>query len=92
MLKKSKKNGYYRLINQQTGNIKILKHYKNGRVHGKMIYYWDNGQIRLTGQYDNMRRTGSWKTYDPNGDLILEENFNSPGHKETKQRRVLLPI
>ena len=91
MLKKPKKNGYYRLINQQTGQIKILKHYKNGRVHGKMIYYWDNGQIRLMGQYNNMRRTGTWKTYDPNGDLILEENFYRPGHKETKQL-VLLPI
>ena len=27
MLKKTKKNGYYRLINQRTGKVKILKHY-----------------------------------------------------------------
>ena len=31
---KRKKNGYFRLINQKTGLVKILKHYKNGIVHG----------------------------------------------------------
>ena len=41
MLKKHKKNGYYRIINQRTGRLKLVKHYKNGLVHGKIIYYWD---------------------------------------------------
>ena len=91
MLKKPTKNGYYRLINQQTGKVKILKHYQNGLVHGKIIYYWDNGQIRLMGQYEKMRRIGTWKTYSPNGDLILEENFNSQSPNETN-RLILLPI
>ena len=91
MLKKPTKNGYYRLINQQTGKVKILKHYQNGLVHGKIIYYWDNGQIRLTGQYEKMRRVGTWKTYDPNGNLILEENFDSKDYKGTN-KLALLPI
>jgi len=91
MLKKPKKNGYYRLINQKTGRMKILKHYKNGIVHGKIIYYWDNGQIHLTGQYDQMHRIGTWKTYDINGDLILEENYTRQDKKESNQL-FLLPI
>ena len=91
MLKKPKENGYYRLINQKTGKVKILKHYQNGLIHGKMIYYWDNGQMRVTGQYEKMRRIGTWKTYDSSGDLILEENFNHPDHIETK-KQALLPI
>ena len=91
MLKKHKKNGYYRIINQKTGRIKLVKHYKNGRVHGKIIYYWDNGQIHLTGQYENMRRTGTWQTYDSKGDLIMEDNYTSQDHKETKQL-ALLPV
>ena len=91
MLKKHKKNGYYRIINQKTGRLKLVKHYKNGLVHGKIIYYWDNGQIRLTGQYEKMRRIGIWKTYDSNGDLIIEENYTNPDYKETKQL-VLLPV
>ncbi len=91
MLKKPKKNGYYKLINQKTGRLKLVKHYKDGVVHGKIIYYWDNGEIRLTGQYENMRRTGIWKTYDTNGSLILEENYNKDGLIQEKQL-VLLPI
>ena len=91
MLKKPKKNGYYRLLNQRTGKIKMLKHYKNGLVHGKIIYYWDNGQIRLTGQYDKMHRIGIWKTYESNGDLIHEENYDRKENSETDQL-VLLPI
>ena len=91
MLNKQKKNGYYRIINQQTGQLKLVKHYKNGFVHGKIIYYWDNGQIRLTGQYDKMHRVGNWITYESNGDLIREENYD---HKESSQtdQLVLLPI
>ena len=91
MLKKTKKNGYYRLVNQKTGKVKILKHYKNGIVHGKILYYWDNGQVHLIGQYEKMRRVGTWKTYDSEGALILEENYNSQGQKE-KKPQVLLPI
>ena len=91
MLKKTKKNGYYRLINQKTGKVKILKHYQNGIVHGKLLYYWDNGQVHLTGQYEKMNRVGIWKTYDSEGALILEENYNSQGQKETNPQ-VLLPI
>ena len=91
MLNKEKKNGYHRIINQKTGRLKLVKHYKNGLVHGKIIYYWDNGQIHFTGQYEKMQRSGIWKTYDSNGDLILEENFNHSGHIETK-KQALLPI
>ena len=77
MLKKPKKNGFYKLVNQRTGKIKILKHYKNETIHGKFIFYWDNGQIRLTGQYKEMCRVGIWTNYDSNGDILLKENYNN---------------
>ena len=91
MLKRVKKNGYYRIINQRTGKIKILKHYKNGIVHGKIIYYWDNGQIRLTGQYNQKHRVGIWKTFDSNGNLIHFENYPSKSYNSTNQL-ALLPL
>ena len=91
MLNKEKKNGYHRIINQKTGRLKLVKHYKNGLVHGKIIYYWDNGQVRLTGQYDKMHRIGTWKIYESNGDLLSEKNYNSKGSYQTDQL-VLLPI
>ena len=47
-------------------------------VHdGKYIYYWENGQIHIPGQYDKMKRIGTWSTFDPDGNLILEENYDS---------------
>ena len=91
MLNKEKKNGYHRIINQTTGRLKLVKHYKNGLVHGKIIYYWDNGQVRLTGQYDKMHRIGTWKTFESNGDLLSEKNYDSKGSYQTDQL-VLLPI
>ena len=74
MLKKIE-NGLNKIINTQTGRIKLVKHYKNGLVDGEIIYYWDNGQTRLTGQYKEMRRTGTWTNYDSNGDILLEEQY-----------------
>ena len=91
MLNKQKKNGYYRIINQKTGRLKLVKHYKNGLVHGKIIYYWDNGQVRLTGQYDKMHRIGTWRTYESNGILIREENYDRKDTQQTNQL-VLLPL
>ena len=91
MLKKPKKDGYLRLINQATRKVKIIKHYNNGMVHGKIIYYWNNGQVHLTGQYNQMRRVGIWKTYNSNGDLILEENYDRTAQQESN-KPFLFPI
>ena len=44
MLKKIE-NGLNKIINTQTGRIKLVKHYKNGLVDGEIIYYWDNGKF-----------------------------------------------
>ena len=91
MLNKETKNGYHRIINQKTGRLKLVKHYRNGLVHGKIIYYWDNGQVRLSGQYDKMHRIGTWKTYESNGNLLCEMNYDrKEGHKTTQL--LLLPI
>ena len=91
MQKSLKKNGYHRIINQTTGRLKLVKHYKNGLVHGKIIYYWDNGEIHLTGQYEKMRRIGTWKHYDIDGTLICEENYDRKD-KEPSDQLVLLPL
>ena len=90
-MNKHKKNGYHRIINQKTGRLKLVKHYKNGYVHGKIIYYWDNGQVRLTGQYNKMHRIGTWTTYESNGDLLYEKNYDRKAYHQTDQL-VLLPI
>ena len=91
MQKSLQKNGYHRILNQKTGRLKLVKHYKNGLVHGKIIYYWDNGQIHLTGQYETMHRIGTWKHYDIDGTLICEENYDRK-EKHQSDQLVLLPL
>ena len=91
MQKNLKKNGYHRILNQKTGRLKLVKYYKNGLVHGKIIYYWDNGQILLTGQYEKMRRIGTWKHHDHDGTLICEENYDRK-EKHQPDQLVLLPL
>ena len=85
------KNGKYKVLCKNTGKVILVKNYSNNLLHGEYVYYWDNGQIRVTGQYDQMKRVGSWKTYSPNGNLILEENYDSHSNEDAKQL-VLLPI
>ena len=69
----------------------MVKHYKNGLVHGTIIYYWDNGQIRLTGQYDKMHRIGIWRPYQSNGILLREKNYNRKDKHQTDQM-LLFPL
>ena len=74
MLKKIE-NGLNKIINAQSGRIKLVKHYINGLVDGEIIYYWDNGQI--CGQYKEMCRVGIWTNYDSNGDILLKKNYDN---------------
>ena len=85
------KNGRYRIICKNSGNVVLEKNYSNNLLDGQYTYYWDNGKIRLTGQYEKMHRMGTWKTYESNGDLMYEKNYD---HKESPQtaQLVLLPI
>ena len=75
MLKKTKKNGFYKLINKKTGKVKILKQYKNELLDGKFIYYWDNGQIRFMGMFIENKRVGTWLNYDKQGNIIFKESY-----------------
>ena len=57
------------------GTIIREKTYNAGKLDGPINLYWDNGNIRLTGQFKESIREGKWKHYNPEGDIILEENF-----------------
>ena len=82
MLKSNSKDGCQKLINRNTGKVKIEKNYLNGELSGPFIYYWDNGQVRLSGYYKKNKRTGKWKTFDSSGQLITEEIYDINKQKE----------
>tara|TARA_B100000579_G_C22569534_1_gene728240 strand:- start:237 stop:464 length:228 start_codon:yes stop_codon:yes gene_type:complete len=69
------RNGQYIVMNKRTGKLKLVKTYADDILHGEFTYYWDNGNVRLKGKFIDSKRAGSWKNFDPNGALILEENY-----------------
>jgi antitoxin component YwqK of YwqJK toxin-antitoxin module len=69
------RNGKCVVLNKKTGKLKLVKNYLNNILHGEFIYYWDNGNVRFRGEFIYSRRIGSWKGFDPNGELIHEESY-----------------
>tara|TARA_B100001750_G_C15033029_1_gene362770 strand:+ start:73 stop:300 length:228 start_codon:yes stop_codon:yes gene_type:complete len=75
MLNYKKKNGTYRIYSKKTGKVIMEKNYRNGDLNGEFNYFWDNGQLHVTGFFNNKRRAGTWINYDINGNIILKENY-----------------
>lgn len=40
---------------------------KYAQVNRAQIYCEIHGELKATGNYENNKRTGTWKTYDENG-------------------------
>ena len=51
------------------GKIKLQKHFKGGKVHGKMTSYYQNGQIEDVKEFDTNFQVGEQKTYREDGIL-----------------------
>ena len=69
------KNGKYKIICKNTGQIILEKHYSNNLLDGEYIYYWDNGKIRFNGMFSKNKRIGTWTNYDKNGEIIFRESY-----------------
>ena len=65
------------MVNRKTGKLKLVKNYLNDLLHGEYVYYWDNGNVRFCGKYENSQRIGIWRSFSKTGEVILEEIFKS---------------
>jgi len=52
------------------GKLEKERHYIDGKYHGDIIDYFDNGQIKSISQYKNHFINGYVKTYSYSGKLI----------------------
>lgn len=62
------------------GNLREDAFYESGYLQGPFKNYHENGGLRTEGQYKGMRkkqglRSGIWKHYDVNGELVLTEEW-----------------
>ena len=71
------KNGTCRIINRKTGKFKLVKNYLNDLLHGEYVYYWDNGNVRFRGKFEQSQRVGIWRSFNKSGEIIIEEIFKS---------------
>jgi antitoxin component YwqK of YwqJK toxin-antitoxin module len=45
--------------------------------HGPYFYYFENGKLKVSGQYKDDKKHGEWKYYDERGTLLRSDKFDS---------------
>jgi antitoxin component YwqK of YwqJK toxin-antitoxin module len=60
----------------ENSNPWSLHNYKDNVLHGAYKTWFENGQLRIEGQYDNGIKIGNWRFFDEKGNVIEEKNFS----------------
>ena len=61
----------------QLDTLTSIRQYKEGYDHGKWKFYYKNGQIETSGEFDMGKRIGKWKYYYENGNLMQISQYNN---------------
>ena len=57
------------------GNLQSLSFFKNGKLEGEVIQYYETGQVKEMMSYKNGKAHGKNIRYDKNGQLQLEATY-----------------
>jgi len=55
----------------QVGNI------KDGKNHGKWIWYYENGNKKMEGVFNMGMREGEWLTYNQKGKIVSKSHYEN---------------
>jgi antitoxin component YwqK of YwqJK toxin-antitoxin module len=55
--------------------VKFEVSLKDGLKHGRYFQYDSLGNMIIKGRYRDDEKSGTWRYYDENGDLIKKERF-----------------
>lgn len=66
------------------GSIESVFELLNGKYHGKVSYFYLNGNIKEIGNFVRGERSGVWERWDENGKKIAEASYNELGQKDGK--------
>ena len=58
----------------KNGKVKKIQHYKEGKLHGNFVEFYNNGKKFIQGSYSNYQPDGQWFFWNKNG-LKTEERF-----------------
>lgn len=59
----------------QNGLQLSMTEYRHGLKNGISIVKYDNGVLHYTGEYQNDKKVGVWKTYNESGKLVDEKDY-----------------
>lgn len=57
--------------------ISAVYNYRNGKLDGEFTEYFDFGTVKSTGAYMNNIKSGIWRSYHPNGKLMLVTRYKN---------------
>jgi len=63
------------------GVVKARAAYRQGELHGRYQSFFANEQQESKGRYQDGIKVGVWKIYNPTGQLVTEETFDTKGKK-----------
>ena len=73
--KKKVKDGLHILQDPETGATIIKEYFKNGMREGLLKFFWENGQICMTGEYLKGKREGLHESFYENGNTWSAGEF-----------------
>ena len=78
--KEGRKHGefiYYGFGNKDIYSKKKLENYNDGKLEGKYIHYFENGEVNSIGNYQNGKLEGKYIYYDLDGRIYWEGVYNN---------------
>ena len=86
------------IIAKKDIRIFFASYYKNGQLqanlpldefgqyHGTGNFYYEDGSLQSSGNYNHGLKAGPWKVYNESGKLIATDTFNKNGQLELPQQ------
>ena len=57
-----------------SANAKFFGEFKNNKVEGKQVFYWNDGDIQM-GDYRNGSFEGKYITFHPNREAVVNDEW-----------------
>ena len=69
--------GAAKILYRDSDVVKVVFHFREGRLNGDFEYFYPDGSTRWNGKYQDGHFTGQWQEWDDSGNLILVANYNN---------------
>ena len=64
-------------VYSENGQVLQTGDFKNGKNHGKWIWFYPNGKKKMEGRFDLGSREGLWLTYNNQGKVLTKSNYKN---------------